>query len=324
MHGITKELSLLQNLIDRANEKGWRRELYEYLERKELLKKPDEQERLLLEVPNVIAEELEPEAIVQEPAEDENDVCGLPQLDIVGNRADKPFDVEADISLSNDDCTDTAGLHLHDIKLFGQNHIVESQAIVRKRAGLRQLDIVGNRAYIPFNIEADKSLSNDDFCSTDAAEQVESEAFVRKPAEDEKSSMCCPPESTFAGTWAEIPCDAILLESAQNERNNICCSTQITISRTSADLPSDAVADNCLPNNNFCNTSAAGAYFHDLNSLHRAVQICTCMNSTLWTESYRTCIRKQIKFLSYKFIRYLWWATENRTGLPNYLRRRRG
>ncbi|KAK1373773.1 hypothetical protein POM88_029966 [Heracleum sosnowskyi] len=244
--GITKELSLLQNLIDRANEKGWRRELYEYLERKELLKKPAEQERLLLEVPNVIAEELEREVIVQEPAEDENDVCGLPQLDIVGNRADKPLDVEADISLSNDDCTDTA-------------EQIESEAIVRKPAGLRQLDIVGNRAYIPFNIEADKSLSNDDFCSTDAAEQVQSEAIVRKPAEDEKSSMCCPPESTFAGTWADIPCDAIFLESAQNERNNICCSTQITISRTSADLPSDAVADNCLPNNNFCNTSAAEA-----------------------------------------------------------------
>lgn len=92
--------------------------LFEYLERKELLKKPAEQERLLLEVPNVIAEELEPEAVVQEPAEDEkNDGCGLPQLDIVGNRADIPFDIEADKSLSNDDfcSTDTTGLHMHDL-----------------------------------------------------------------------------------------------------------------------------------------------------------------------------------------------------------------
>ncbi|XP_074353537.1 uncharacterized protein At5g08430-like isoform X2 [Apium graveolens] len=197
--GIAKELSLLQNLIDRANEKGWRKELFDYLERRELLKKPAEQERLLREVPNVFAEELEPEAIVQEPAENEkNDVCGLPQLDIVGNRGD-----------------------------------------------------------IPFDIEADKSLSNDDFCSTDTAGQRESETIVQKPAEDEKSNMRCSPESTFAGTWADITHDAILMESAEDERNRIFCSTQITIARTSADKPSDAEADNCLPNNNLCGASAA-------------------------------------------------------------------
>lgn len=218
--GIAKELSLLQNLIDRANEKGWRRELYEYLERKELLKKPAEQERLLLEVPNVIAEELEPEAIVQEPAEDEkNDVCCLSQLDIVGNQAD-----------------------------------------------------------IPFDIEADKSLSNDDFCSTDTAEQIESEAFVQKLAEDEKRNLWCSPESTFAGTWTN-PCDAILLESADDGKNSICCSAQLTMARTSAEIPSDAEADKCLPTNNFCGTS------HDLNSLHRTVQY----TSDVDREDRRTC-----------------------------------
>lgn len=103
------------------------------------------------------------------------------------------------------------------------------------------------------------------------AGQTESEAVVQKPAEDEKSNMRCSPESTFAGTWADIPCDAILQETAEDERNSICCSTKITIARTSANKPSDAEADNCLPNNNFCSTSAAGAYFHDLNSLHRTV-----------------------------------------------------
>ncbi|WOG95712.1 hypothetical protein DCAR_0415039 [Daucus carota subsp. sativus] len=93
---IAKELILVQNLIDH------------YLERKEMLKKPAEQERLLLEVPNVIAEELEPEASVQEPAEDEkNDVSCLPQLNIVGNGADIPFDGEADKSLLNDDFAST-------------------------------------------------------------------------------------------------------------------------------------------------------------------------------------------------------------------------
>lgn len=61
-HWIPKEISWLQKLIDRANEKGWRRELYSYLERKQLLEKPAEQQRLLSETPKVIAEPLEVES----------------------------------------------------------------------------------------------------------------------------------------------------------------------------------------------------------------------------------------------------------------------
>ncbi|KAI3444985.1 hypothetical protein Pfo_001650 [Paulownia fortunei] len=60
-HWIAKEISLLQKLIDHANEKGWRRELFEYLERRKMLQTPSEQEKLLLKIPEVIAEELEPE-----------------------------------------------------------------------------------------------------------------------------------------------------------------------------------------------------------------------------------------------------------------------
>ncbi|XP_021813485.1 uncharacterized protein At5g08430-like isoform X2 [Prunus avium] len=58
-HWLVRELALLQKLIDRANEKGWRRELFEYLERRQLLQTPDEQARLLREVPKVIADEIE-------------------------------------------------------------------------------------------------------------------------------------------------------------------------------------------------------------------------------------------------------------------------
>lgn len=58
-HWIPKELSLLQNLIDRANEKGWRKEKFEYLERRKLLQTPSEQDKLLLNIPKVIAEELD-------------------------------------------------------------------------------------------------------------------------------------------------------------------------------------------------------------------------------------------------------------------------
>ncbi|GLT85738.1 hypothetical protein SLE2022_039160 [Rubroshorea leprosula] len=61
-HWIEKELVRLQNLINRANEKGWRRELYEYMDRWQLLKAPSEQSRLLEEIPEVIADlaEFEP------------------------------------------------------------------------------------------------------------------------------------------------------------------------------------------------------------------------------------------------------------------------
>nr|XP_015888895.3 uncharacterized protein At5g08430-like isoform X1 [Ziziphus jujuba var. spinosa] len=55
-HWIQRELVVLQSRIDYANEKGRRRELFEYMERRELLKKPAEQERLLKQVPKVIAE----------------------------------------------------------------------------------------------------------------------------------------------------------------------------------------------------------------------------------------------------------------------------
>ncbi|XP_065878279.1 uncharacterized protein At5g08430-like isoform X2 [Euphorbia lathyris] len=65
-HWLAKELALLQKQIDRANEKGWRRELSGYLERMQLLQTPDEQARLLREVPNVIAEEIEVEGAVQQ------------------------------------------------------------------------------------------------------------------------------------------------------------------------------------------------------------------------------------------------------------------
>ncbi|KAI4351941.1 hypothetical protein L6164_006239 [Bauhinia variegata] len=92
-HYIARELALLQNLIDRANEKGWRREypfpylgalvcqkmeqsfldslidrhtLCEYLEKREKLQTEDEQQRLLREIPEVIAEDLESESTIQE------------------------------------------------------------------------------------------------------------------------------------------------------------------------------------------------------------------------------------------------------------------
>ncbi|KAJ1262976.1 hypothetical protein BS78_09G148900 [Paspalum vaginatum] len=55
-HWINKELQRLERLIDKASEKGWHREKFEYLDKKQLLRKPSEQQRLLEEVPQVIPE----------------------------------------------------------------------------------------------------------------------------------------------------------------------------------------------------------------------------------------------------------------------------
>ncbi|KAK4793270.1 hypothetical protein SAY86_023705 [Trapa natans] len=54
---MEKEIVLLQHLIDRANEKGWRKEKEMYLDKKALLNAPSEQERRLKQVPKVIAED---------------------------------------------------------------------------------------------------------------------------------------------------------------------------------------------------------------------------------------------------------------------------
>ncbi|KAL0718407.1 hypothetical protein Bca4012_067729 [Brassica carinata] len=63
-HWITRQLSILQKRINCANEKGWRKELEEYLEERELLQKPSEQERLLRQTPKITEDLIE---IEQDP-----------------------------------------------------------------------------------------------------------------------------------------------------------------------------------------------------------------------------------------------------------------
>nr|QEX51170.1 zinc finger CCCH domain-containing protein 44-like isoform X1 [Cymbidium ensifolium] len=55
-HSINKELLKLDKLIERANEKGWRKELYEYMDRKKLLSKPEEVTRLIKVLPRITAD----------------------------------------------------------------------------------------------------------------------------------------------------------------------------------------------------------------------------------------------------------------------------
>ncbi|VVA24380.1 PREDICTED: At5g08430 [Prunus dulcis] len=79
-HWIGRELSLLQKRIDQANEKGWRRELAQYMDKKLLLEMPSEQSRLLNEVPEVIAdiENFEP-TLENSPSHDKREHDGLPE-----------------------------------------------------------------------------------------------------------------------------------------------------------------------------------------------------------------------------------------------------
>uniref|UniRef100_A0A0D9WGN4 GYF domain-containing protein n=1 Tax=Leersia perrieri TaxID=77586 RepID=A0A0D9WGN4_9ORYZ len=53
-HWINRELRRLDKLIEMANEKGWRGEMHEYIEKRKLLRTPAERQRLLEEIPRVI------------------------------------------------------------------------------------------------------------------------------------------------------------------------------------------------------------------------------------------------------------------------------
>lgn len=53
-HWINKELQRLEKLIEMANEKGWRAEMHEYIDKRKLLRTPSERQRLLEEVPRII------------------------------------------------------------------------------------------------------------------------------------------------------------------------------------------------------------------------------------------------------------------------------
>lgn len=65
-HWITRQMDLLQIQIDRANEKGWRKEFYEYSTRRQLLQTSTEQAKLLNKIPSVVAAKGELELICKD------------------------------------------------------------------------------------------------------------------------------------------------------------------------------------------------------------------------------------------------------------------
>ncbi|CAN0907417.1 Uncharacterized protein At5g08430 [Linum grandiflorum] len=84
---IERELVKLNRLIDQANLKGWRKELSEYLESLTKLQKPEEQSRLLQEVPEVVADAEEQEV---EPASEE--VCRKDEQEVTGSHEITPIE----------------------------------------------------------------------------------------------------------------------------------------------------------------------------------------------------------------------------------------
>ncbi|XP_020096533.1 uncharacterized protein At5g08430-like isoform X3 [Ananas comosus] len=119
-HWIDRELVRLQRLIDQANEKGWRRELYECIDKRELLRTPEERQRLLKEIPKVIADiegEIRDTTCSSEDHEENGNVTNVnsPQKVSAVKRADSGENAAAEgpeetnprnSSLCNENCDD--------------------------------------------------------------------------------------------------------------------------------------------------------------------------------------------------------------------------
>lgn len=157
-HWLRGELAFLQKLIDRANEKGWRRELFDYLERKKLLETPDEQTRLLLDIPKVIADEIEDEPAPEDfPVNIKQGNDGSPKSSLDGVLEIPNFDVASNetstwISFSNNSAGNQAVLATpKQSNRTDHQHFVEAQP--------KQLtNIIGesNDEPLPVNIEDNK------------------------------------------------------------------------------------------------------------------------------------------------------------------------
>ncbi|XP_013649457.2 uncharacterized protein At5g08430-like [Brassica napus] len=80
-HWIGRQLIILQKRINCANEKGRREELDEYLEQRERLQKPSEQERLLRETPRIIEDliEVKRESAASSESSKQGNMSGMSQ-----------------------------------------------------------------------------------------------------------------------------------------------------------------------------------------------------------------------------------------------------
>ncbi|XP_010682049.2 uncharacterized protein At5g08430 isoform X2 [Beta vulgaris subsp. vulgaris] len=104
-HWILKELAVLKNLIDKANEKGRRRELVDYTERRKQLECPSEQSRLIQQIPEVITDDIELEISSSSPNQSRKKNCSstrtLDALEASASESNHDPDTECENQVSD-------------------------------------------------------------------------------------------------------------------------------------------------------------------------------------------------------------------------------
>ncbi|CAN1243584.1 Uncharacterized protein At5g08430 [Linum perenne] len=131
---IQRELVILERLISQANLKGWRKELSEYLERLGKLKNPEEQSRLLQEIPKVVADDEDVEPASEEVCrKDEQEVTE--SQEIAPNEATevKKFTRGSQIYWCSLSGADVAGDKVGDISPYGPTRCIWSDKDAKSR-----------------------------------------------------------------------------------------------------------------------------------------------------------------------------------------------
>lgn len=124
-HWIVKELATLQNRIDRANEKGWRREFFECSERQQLLRMPEEQSRLLRKVPNVIPDLADDEPIAKDVIEETETEEEISQKSMILESPETPSSNGEEKGTSSEDKEATKSDHT--AELVEEKNVPENQ-----------------------------------------------------------------------------------------------------------------------------------------------------------------------------------------------------
>ncbi|XP_075520343.1 uncharacterized protein At5g08430 [Primulina tabacum] len=197
-HWIAKEISLLQKLIDHANEKGRRKELFELLERRKQLQKPSEREKLLATIPEVIAEELVPDETVAVSSEKaERNSCSPNSALVV-----------SDVSSA-----DASGF---------VNLINRSQVILNDLTAIREKDV---RAFDIIPVEA----PNGDTNAQGAFKQAEEMSFedLATPSEVTLKDLNVAADKDGMGVNCAIPFEAL-------NRDKSFCETSKQVEETTA------------------------------------------------------------------------------------------
>lgn len=116
-HWIARELDILRKCVDRANEKGWRRQLYVDMDKLLKLQTPSEQSRLLNEIPEVIADiiELQPDCVDSTQIDEKENIGTSPESGHQRTYTSPAQNLKSNgVSCHLNDSTDTAAMVTED------------------------------------------------------------------------------------------------------------------------------------------------------------------------------------------------------------------